>query len=325
MPAKSLSPDHLRLYGIPTTAVPGWQTRTSWYGPVATAPFQPVGFIFHHTAGRDSSDLIKNKALVQYYVPKDGMCHVMSVNRTAHPGKGDPQVKERAINDLPPMSVAQVRSRRDNSMRGYKHWVGVEVENLGDGNDPYTEAQIDTITKLAAAHCLEFKWTANRCIHHKEWTSRKIDMTYDGNMRLRVAFMSLAYVRMGFGDPGDGDLAVTTIKDYYDGLNGVPGKPLPPGWAADAVRWTIEEGVTDGSGVAANPVDELRFHVMLHNAFTNASPEGPQGPAGPTGATGATGPYGPTGPTGPPGNDGNGNIEWPLTVTWNTEGTIEAP
>jgi hypothetical protein len=297
--AQSLHPDVLRAYGIEVVEVPGWRTRKT-----SSLGFNPIGFICHHTAGRNSLNLIIRDKLSGYYIPKSGEVHVVSVNRTAHPGWGDPAVRDRARQDLVPMPVAQVRARRDNSMRGYRHWVGVEVENLGDGRDPYTDVQLDSMIKLAAAHCLEFGWTVNRVIHHKEWTSRKIDMSYNGDVRLRVAFQMLAYSKLGYG-PGNGeDLFMPTIKDYYDGLNGVPGKPLPPGWAAEAVRWTIESNITSGSAEASSPVDEIRFHVMLHNFFTNASKAGPQGP---------TGPQGPQGPPGPPGD--SGDVEWPLTVT----------
>jgi len=272
--------------------------------------------------------LIVNKALVQYYTPKSGECHVVSVNRTAHPGNGDPEVLERAKRDEVPMTVSQVRARRINTMRGYKHWVGVEVENLGNGSDPYTAEQIDTSVKLAAAHCLEFGWSVNRCIHHKEWTSRKIDMSYGGDMRLRVALQLVRYVNMGLAPPGDSDLAMPTIREYYDGIKGDASKPVAPTWAVDAIVWTIESAVTDGSGQADAAVSELRFHVMLYNAFAAEQAEdgapGPQGPAGPHGPQGVPGPTGSQGPPGLPGDAGDFPPgPWPVTIS--LDGEVSLP
>lgn len=191
---RALTPDELAEYGIDVDVVDGYETRSS----NAARPFNPVGFMVHHTAGTDSLGTITRNALANYHIDKDGTITLVALGRTAHPGFGAQSVIDDCRNDIPPAGDASRWSPRavdptrhldpdGERVAGYEHFVGVEVENRGDGKDPYPDVQIDAMISLAAAHCIHWNWTPARVIHHREFTSRKIDMSWYGDLRGSVA------------------------------------------------------------------------------------------------------------------------------------------
>lgn len=72
---------------------------------------------------------------------------------------------------------------------GNARFYGFECENLGNGIDPWPEAQLEAIEKAAAAICRTYGWHAGEVIGHLEWQPGKIDpkgFTMD-SMRARIA------------------------------------------------------------------------------------------------------------------------------------------
>jgi murein L,D-transpeptidase YcbB/YkuD len=78
--------------------------------------------------------------------------------------------------------------RANDYRKGNGRFWGVEVENNGIGEE-YSQAQIKVLVKLCAAMCKWQGWDHNRIIHHREWTSRKYDMSYSGPLREYVEKM----------------------------------------------------------------------------------------------------------------------------------------
>ncbi|NEA60978.1 N-acetylmuramoyl-L-alanine amidase, partial [Streptomyces sp. SID13666] len=58
---------------------------------------------------------------------------------------------------------------------GNRHFYGFECENLGDGEDPWPQVQLDAIEKVAAAVCRHHGWTERSVIGHLERQAGKID------------------------------------------------------------------------------------------------------------------------------------------------------
>ncbi|MEN2424268.1 N-acetylmuramoyl-L-alanine amidase [Streptomyces rimosus] len=52
---------------------------------------------------------------------------------------------------------------------GNRHFYGFQCENLGDGNDPWPEEQLDAIEKAAAALCRHHGWGERAVLGHLEW------------------------------------------------------------------------------------------------------------------------------------------------------------
>ncbi|MDQ1037732.1 hypothetical protein QFZ75_004148 [Streptomyces sp. V3I8] len=63
-------------------------------------------------------------------------------------------------------------------MDGNARFYGFEIENLGNGRDPYPAAQLEAVERLSAAICRAHGWSAASVIAHKEWTRRKIDPSF---------------------------------------------------------------------------------------------------------------------------------------------------
>jgi len=178
--------DALKAEGLRINEVAGWRRNTR------PGDFNPVGVMNHHTAGHnDLLTVIRgrpglNGPLANFYVARDGLVTVIAAGRCNHAGAGSGKVLERTRRSLAPQGDATAFGLADDTT-GNGHYFGIEVENLGDGRDPYPDVQIDALVKVNAAICRHEKWSATRVIHHREWTKRKVDMSFRGDLRGKVA------------------------------------------------------------------------------------------------------------------------------------------
>jgi N-acetyl-anhydromuramyl-L-alanine amidase AmpD len=186
--------DVLRAEGCRVKEEDGWKQRQRPTG----GELRPVGIINHHSAGRaDLGTVIKGRPpsdphplpgpLANLYVAKDGTVHVVAAGTANHAGAGAREVFDRAKRDQAPRGDAKALGLEDQEAIGSSSWVGIEVENLGNGKDPYPNVQIQALVLANAAICRHQKWTAARCVHHREWTRRKIDMSHRGPLRDEIA------------------------------------------------------------------------------------------------------------------------------------------
>lgn len=172
----------LRAYGLRIHEVSGWETRRRPYN------FEPKGVMVHHTAGTNSLNICVNGRsglpgpLCQFLIHKNGTIYLISQGYSNHAGKGYSGVLHDVMADKAPKGDASQMGYTDN-FGGNSHFWGIEVENLGNGSDPYPDVQIDALVKLCAALCDMHGWSHNRVIHHREWTRRKIDMSWRGDIR----------------------------------------------------------------------------------------------------------------------------------------------
>lgn len=155
----------------------GWTTHNrnhkGHWGPVH-------GVMIHHTAGVSSLELVRKGTadlpgpLAHAHLSKAGLVTMVSHGRANHAGRGSQRAYERVVADLP------VPSKPDpDEVDGNVHFYGIEIENRGDGEDPYPLAQYAQAVKWAAAICRHHGWTEDSVIGHKEWTRRKIDPSFD--------------------------------------------------------------------------------------------------------------------------------------------------
>ncbi|BCW88061.1 hypothetical protein sos41_11990 [Alphaproteobacteria bacterium SO-S41] len=161
--------DVLRAAGLPVVEEAGWKSagRAEIRGP-----FQ--GVILHHTAGpaapkggeTPSLNVIKNGRpglngpLSQCYLSRKGVWHVVAAGRTNHAGPG----------------------KFDGLTDGNDDFIGAEMENAGDGKDPWPDVQLRSAVKGTAALLHYLKQPARRAIGHKEWATphgRKIDPSFE--------------------------------------------------------------------------------------------------------------------------------------------------
>ncbi len=180
--ATPLSADRLiaafRAEGIRVVEREGWRThnrnhRGAW-GPVN-------GVVIHHTAGTTSRDYVWSGdaglpgPLCHTYLGKDGIAVMNSAGRANHAGNFATNAFNAMLNELATHPRPDEAEPVDANARTY----GIEIENRGDGKDPYPEVQYQAAVRWAAALCRAHGWSADSVIGHKEGTRRKIDPSFD--------------------------------------------------------------------------------------------------------------------------------------------------
>ncbi|WP_406350632.1 peptidoglycan-binding protein [Streptomyces sp. NBC_00658] len=178
----------LRAEGVTVHEVRNWRTHNR----NSKGPWGPMnGVMIHHTvtSGTDSSVALCYNGysalpgpLCHGVIDKKGHVHLVGNGRANHAGLGDGDVLRAVVNEtkLPPDNEADTD--------GNRHFYGFECINLGNGKDPWPEAQKEAIEKVSAAICRHHGWSARSVIGHKEWQPGKQDprgFTMDG-MRSRI-------------------------------------------------------------------------------------------------------------------------------------------
>ncbi|HET9379523.1 MAG TPA: peptidoglycan-binding protein [Streptomyces sp.] len=179
----------LRAEGLTVHEVRNWRTHNR----NSKGPWGPMnGVMIHHTvtSGTDASvDICYNGysglpgPLCHGVIDKKGHVHLVGNGRANHAGLGDGDVLRAVINET------SLPADNEAGTDGNRHFYGFECVNLGDGKDPWPEAQKEAIEKAAAAICRHHGWSERSVIGHKEWQPGKQDprgFTMDG-MRKRIA------------------------------------------------------------------------------------------------------------------------------------------
>ena len=177
--AAPLSADRFRSAlideGLVVVEVGSWRTHNR----NSKGPWGPVhGVMIHHTVTEGSArtvDLCRNGhsalpgPLCHGVITKDGRVHLVGYGRANHAGLGDPDVLSAVIDER------ALPADNEASTDGNRHFYGFECENLGDGKDPWPEAQLDAIERVAAALCRAHGWSAASVIRHLDWQPGKVD------------------------------------------------------------------------------------------------------------------------------------------------------
>ncbi len=198
----------LQAAGLDVEAEPGWETRRGSKWSFDHRPGGTLGMIVHHTAAGGSADMpcrnicVNGRSdlkgpLVQFLLGRSGKLLLISQNRCNHAGRGSSEVVKdlEAGRDITAefdagqgaYNARTLNRANDFSGGNGKYW-GLEVENNGRGEE-YSQEQIKALVKLCAAMCKWQGWDHNRIIHHREHTSRKVDMSYTGPLREYVQKM----------------------------------------------------------------------------------------------------------------------------------------
>ncbi|ANW16858.1 N-acetylmuramoyl-L-alanine amidase [Streptomyces clavuligerus] len=181
--------DVLRSEGLRVVEHRSWRTHNrnhkGLWGPVH-------GVMVHHTvtSGTESSvELCYNGhatlpgPLCHGVIAKDGTVHLVGNGRANHAGLGDGEVLRAVIGE----TSLPVKNEADTD--GNRYFYGFECVNLGDGKDPWPEAQLLAIEQASGAICRAHGWSQRSVIGHLEWQPGKVDprgFTMDA-MRTRVA------------------------------------------------------------------------------------------------------------------------------------------
>jgi hypothetical protein len=140
--------------------------------------FGPVnGVVIHHTAGASSLGLCYNGTsslpgpLCHTHLGKTGVANMLSAGRANHAGT----FAQNAHNAVLAESPVHPYPDASEPIDGNDHYYGLEIENRGNGTDPYPWVQYVAAVKWATAICRAQGWNQDSVIGHKEGTRRKID------------------------------------------------------------------------------------------------------------------------------------------------------
>lgn len=177
--ATPFTPDRLvsilRAEGVKVVEYGSWRTHNRNH----KGSFGPInGVIIHHTvsSGTDASVRLCYDGYAELPGPlchgviaKDGTVYLISAGRANHAGAGDADVLAAVADER------ALPAPNDRNADGNTHFYGFECVNLGNGADPWPDAQLDAIERASAAICRANGWSAASVIGHKEWTNQKQD------------------------------------------------------------------------------------------------------------------------------------------------------
>lgn len=163
---------------------------------------------------------------------------MVGYGRTNHGGTfaqnaHDAVVKESAVHPRPDVAEPVGANAR---------YYGIEIENLGNGKDPYPVAQYDAAVRWAAAICRAHGWSAQSVIGHKEGTRRKIDPSFDMDVFRDAVAARLAHP--ADWNPQEDDDMPTAIE-IADAVLTRDGKITIPGAAATNPTYTLASTQTE--------------------------------------------------------------------------------
>lgn len=179
----------LKEGGLDVVPVVGWETA-------GFPGFDPIGVMVHHTAGPLSGDApslgvcIKGRPdlkgpLCHFLLARSGAVHLIAANLTHHAGSGAHEVLAKVRRGEAVEGDAVTLGYKDGAP-GNPNFYGIEVENTGRPDDEYPKVQLRALVLLCATLCRRHGWGAQRVIHHRQWTRRKPDMSYRGDLILAI-------------------------------------------------------------------------------------------------------------------------------------------
>lgn len=158
----------------------GWRNRTH------PGTFTPVGVLWHHTGGDNALDVVINGRadlagpLCNLYLDREGSWWPVAAGVAWHAGPGSQTVLDELSTGQAPLGDAAARGLVDDCDTGNEHLIGIEVE-WAQGQD-WPQVQINALVAGTAALLDHLGLNANHCRHHRQWTARKQDMAYTGDL-----------------------------------------------------------------------------------------------------------------------------------------------
>lgn len=186
------------------------------------------GVMIHHTAGRDSLKLCRTGMaalpgpLCHAHIDKSGVVTVISTGRTNHAGNGSRAVFNAVL------AEKETPATGPDEIDGNAYFYGFEIENLGNGKDPYPDVQYEAVVRLVSAVCRHHGWNPFSVIGHKQWTKRKIDPSFSIDaFRAEVADRLAHSASWGQDDTEETPVIKPDRNDTYNAVARADAMPAP--------------------------------------------------------------------------------------------------
>lgn len=285
--------------------MPGWRTHNR--DDETGRTFGPVhGVLIHHTAGvgsgvaafcRNGSGSLPGP-LCHDFLAKDGTLYLVGHGRTNHAGTTTPAVKAAIVAEHAPGSQ---RHTGTETVDANDFLYGLEIENRGDGRDPYPPEQYDVAVKWAAAHLRHHGWGANSAWGHWEITTRKIDPSFAmTGFRAAVRTLLDTWAHPAPKPPAPKPPETAMTRPDFTHLSRtvptslIPGSPVHLAWPTESVDepadhgangYTILSGGRQYSGVLSLYIDGLpawdhedKAHVQVRTTLITPGEQSSDGP-----------------------------------------------
>lgn len=169
----------LKAEGLTVHEHAGWRTHNREAATGKT--FGPVhGVLIHHTAGHDDKEYCYNGSsalpgpLCHSWLGKTAGLWMIGHGRANHAGLVDGDVIQALIEERSPLPKDDEADTDGNDVL-----YGLEMENLGDGKDPWPASQYKEAVLWASALCRKHGWSEKSVAGHKEVQPGKVDPTFD--------------------------------------------------------------------------------------------------------------------------------------------------
>lgn len=229
----------LRAEGVEVREHRSWRTHNR----NGAGPWGGVnGVMIHHTAGVGAgmADLCYNGIsglpgpLCHAFAPKSGPLYLVGHGRANHAGTVAANAHAAVVNESP----THPRPDPAEPIDGNQRYYGIEIENLGDGKDPYPAGQYEQAVRWAAALCRAHGWSAHSVIGHAEGTQRKIDPSFSMD-RFRADVAARLKNGPGWGGGEEEDMPIRTSLGKQRAQEAPWGE-----WTS--VRWDVEHADPEG-------------------------------------------------------------------------------
>lgn len=199
----------LRAEGLTVHEHTGWRTHSrddetgKTFGPV-------IGVLIHHTGGRNDRELCFNGRadlpgpLCHAWLGKTDGLWLLGNGRTNHAGTVDLDVLNALVAEKSPLPVDDEANADGNDVL-----YGLEIENRGNGSDPYPAVQYDEAVRWAAAICRVHGWSERSVAGHKEVQPGKVDPSFDMDVFRAAVAARLAHAP-DWNPNEENDMALTT-------------------------------------------------------------------------------------------------------------------
>lgn len=172
----------LRAEGLSVHEHAGWTTHNRDSATGKT--FGPVhGVLIHHTAGHGDKEICYNGRsdlpgpLCHSWLGKTAGLWMIGHGRANHAGLVDMDVINALIAEKSTLPHDDQANADGNDVL-----YGLEIENLGNGKDPYPAEQYRQAVLWAAALCRAHGWSERSVAGHKEVQPGKVDPSFDMNV-----------------------------------------------------------------------------------------------------------------------------------------------
>lgn len=259
-------PGILRAAGLKVVEHGDWRSRNHGTN------FSPIGVLNHHTGGHWPGDLDVVTSgrsdlvgpLCNLYLAPDGTFYVISGGVAWHAGSGDARVLADLRANVAPKGWAAHVGRDRQDANGNAVLIGIEVSNMGGASSTYPTDQIDALITANAALLKAIGRPATNAIRHAEWTDRKDDISWAGDLRGRV---DAAMNGPSPQPPQEDDMDATQdgrLRNVEAKVNALWAAIVPEDWDGDPNTppdsW-LKQGL-NGIGVALGKLDALAAAVQ---------------------------------------------------------------